>query len=252
MSRESITMKKNETQPKQDAQTEWLPEGVFDLHPHPLNEEQKKHILLVAGGKTHKNRYDFIRQIEIILGGFHARKEFYSRTTPSKVRAKFAKLQKHASLIMDTIQDLDEYSEQLLSKYGRDPSWYRSKIEKLSDGIINVGVNTEMCKGFTFEEASVAITVIYNHAGFALEETKNYTKNRLKRLAHQSLAYEIAHALRDYLNINPTTNPDGPFANVLTAVLYYAGDETKEGINIKNRDVRDLVKKALNDLKAES
>lgn len=257
-------MKMKEDLSKQITISDWRPEGAYPVRPHSLSQQEKDHIFKLADAKKHKNRDDFIKHIEVIIGSFHAAKDFRSRTTPKQVRDRLERLQKYSKSLMKEMEQLDEYSIQLLSKAGvkefnyvndevlqqiskaaRGPDWNRPKIEELPDGTINVGVNNEKCKGFTFDEASVAVWYVDYHAGIALEKIKNYPKHRLKELERHNLACDVALGLKSLLGIEPTSNIDGIFSNVLRAVLEYAGLPIKEGTDIVNRDVRGLVEAAI-------
>lgn len=265
-------MKTNENQTVRGSKKPWFPEDVYGVKAHSLKEEEKTYLLEIAEATKHQNRDDFIEEIEIIIGGFHAEQEFLDRTKPTKVRDRLEKLQKHANLLMHAIENLDKYSMQLLLKFEfslqdlsgdeaakqrlsekiRGPDWSRPLIEKLDDGTIDFGVNQEKCKGFTFEEASMAIASLSWHVENALERIKEYEINRrLPELGRKHLAYNTAIAIKDILGVEPTKDIDGRFANVLRAVMDCADISTKKGVDPENRDVRDLISYALKEIKAQ-
>ncbi len=261
-------MKEKEDQSKKITSTDWMPEGVYSVPLHSLSHEEKNHILSEAFASEHENKDEFISYMEEIISQFIAAKNFRSRNTPKQVKDRLERLQKYAKSLMIEIQELDEYSTQLLSKFEfsledlsdddaakqrlsekiRGPDWSRPKIEKLPDGTINVGIDDEKCKGFTFDEAANAIFYINYHAGMALEKIKNHPKHRLKEIERHYLSRNVAFGLKNILDIEPTIDTDGTFSNLLRVVLEYAGVPAKKGINIEDRDVSGLVEAAIEDL----
>ena len=241
---------------KKSRQTElsgkpWIPDGACGFKPHLLTTEQKTAILEIATAEKHQRKDEFIHAIELAIGGYLAWKEFQQATKPAKVKSKMNAMQKHVNVLMDDINSLDEFSWQLLIRAGRGPNWTQPGIRE-ENGALRVGAMPDgtpildECKGFTFLEAKEAVNQIRGFADTVLHELPRYaTDQKHPDIARDNLAYAIHDGVRDIIGTVPTSDPNGVFSNVLREVVAMAGIKPKNGTTDEDRDVTDLVRKAL-------
>ena len=97
-------MKIKEDLSKQITNIDWRPEGAYPVWSYSLSQQEKDHIFELAGAKKHKKRDDFIKDIEEIIGSFHAAKDFRSRTTPKQVQDRLERLQKYSKSLMKEME----------------------------------------------------------------------------------------------------------------------------------------------------
>lgn len=159
----------------------------------------------------------FFDKIQEEVGKYKAAREIAKACTPAMVRRNLKKLGLAAEKLCDLLQEIDFNSRQLLqlrSDQESQPIWTFTDI---------------------FEHAFV----IKNAVHFAQESADQYAEGARRHAEPErvELAYGVAAAIGDHLQIKPSCSSDGLFVALLSAVMEIATGSGK--------DVRDLAALAL-------
>lgn len=159
----------------------WLPCGVSSAEPFTLSEKHKEKLLGVIGVK-HDKAKDFLVAIEHAVASAKGVKKHRESVKPAAVRSNLKKTLKNIEKLTNTFAQLDSYSKSLVR---------------------------EIPGGSDVSEMVTTMVGYYSQISEAFEHADNLPKKGKLYQGHQRLlAYLVAEAIRDILQVEPTLTHD--------------------------------------------
>ena len=179
----------------------WDATGISALVEVEISPDTKQHICITLSHFGLISSDGFFEEISQAIARFNAGKEIAGLSSPSAVRGNLSAALKATYQLNDKLNDLDHNSRQLIN-------------EVIEGGIITL--------------QSSLLSQINKALGEASVLADKYQKRGRLREDHRLwFAADVAEAIRDYIDVEPSSTKDGLFESILCIILSeITGQET--------------------------